>query len=566
MTLRTQTLLLLAPALLFASALFAQPCAAPTASADLEANRIRARIGAGGNLFNDGVDGAFIPLDPPGSNNPTTVYTASLWMAGVDPAGNLKITAPDYGPGLWTGPLSPDGTTTAGDCANWDRVFLVDGQSIQNMLSQLPNLTPSELRIQFSDVAGWPAKGNPFFTSIHGFDLPQTPQALAPFYDANGDNQYNPLDGDYPAVVLQGKAPFVPAQIAWTVFNDVGAGNNGVPQGTAFLGMEIQLTAWGFDCAASPVLNNTVFTSHKLIYRGFDPIDSLQIGIFTDFDLGCYLDDYQGCSPERNAFYTYNQDPVDGNVGGSCNGFPSFPGEVPVQSATFLNKKLDRFMYFESGSVGVNPIGMHDPTLPIEYFRYLTGHWRDGSPLTEGGSGYQGAGAPATHAFPDNPISSSGWTMCTAGLALGDRRVLGVHQIGKLFPGAVNELTMAWTHHPDSDLPCGLANTYDEIDLVQGLFDSGFDGVCSPVAALEPSLDGRITLSPNPATDAVTVRYGDVAVQHIHLFDPTGRLVQSMTNVPSDNVTLNLSGLPAGLYHMQFVTTVGSWVEKLVKQ
>lgn len=118
------------------------PCAAPTAIAKLNANNIRAYIRAGGNLFNDGTDGHFLHVDPAtGVVSPTTIYTASMWMGGIDPGGNIKLNAGTYGSGLWPGPINPDGTTNEDDCANWDKVFLVNGADIAAMLAQLPGLS-----------------------------------------------------------------------------------------------------------------------------------------------------------------------------------------------------------------------------------------------------------------------------------------------------------------------------------------------------------------------------------------------------------------------------------------
>ena len=36
------------------------------------------------------------------------------------------------------------------------------------------------------------------FLAIHGFDIRDYNQDLAPFIDANSDNIYNPYDGDHP--------------------------------------------------------------------------------------------------------------------------------------------------------------------------------------------------------------------------------------------------------------------------------------------------------------------------------------------------------------------------------
>jgi hypothetical protein len=34
------------------------------------------------------------------------------------------------------------------------------------------------------------------------------------------------------------------------------------------------------------------------------------------------------------------------------------------------------------------PSAMWDPQTDVEFYRYLSGSWRDGSPYTEGGTGY----------------------------------------------------------------------------------------------------------------------------------------------------------------------------------
>ena len=39
---------------------------------------------------------------------------------------------------------------------------------------------------------------------IHGFDLPNTSQGLAGFWDADGDFAYDPLNGDYPIIEIRG--------------------------------------------------------------------------------------------------------------------------------------------------------------------------------------------------------------------------------------------------------------------------------------------------------------------------------------------------------------------------
>ena len=404
----------------------AQLCSSPQSQIDIYPNTIQARILNGGDLFTDLSSAQFFPdPDPNSFNNPATIYAAGIWMGGLDPGGNLKLAASTYRNSsdfdYTAGPLSPDGLTEEFTCANWDRHFRATRNQIKSFLAA-PPLNAAELKSLYPAIAGWPAVGNAYFSSIYGFDLPFTSQPLAPFHDEDEDGLYDPLKGDYPCVLLRGIPEFVPTEIIWCVFNDNGAphsNTNGAP-----LRAEFQLTVWGFNTPNQPELNRTLFTSHKIIYRNTDYLDSTFVGIWVDTDLGCYLDDYVGCNPGLSTMFAYNTDAVDGQPGNTCSGTPTFPGAAPVQSITFLNHQMDVFGTIANQSVGNPPSGATDPSLPAEYYRYLSGSWKDGSHFTVGGNGYGGS-TPTSYLFPDDPANAGGWSMCTANLASGDLRMLG---------------------------------------------------------------------------------------------------------------------------------------------
>lgn len=100
---------------------------------------------------------------------------------------------------FWPGPLSEVGITDEFICKDWDRHFKVRGDEIRKHLTNLleGNLNPDNIP---KGVKGWPARGNPYFADVWGFDLPYTQQALAGFYDADSDGDYDPLKGDYPSI------------------------------------------------------------------------------------------------------------------------------------------------------------------------------------------------------------------------------------------------------------------------------------------------------------------------------------------------------------------------------
>ncbi|HND89151.1 MAG TPA: hypothetical protein PK971_12530, partial [Saprospiraceae bacterium] len=438
-------------------------CTNPKSQIDLAGNNIRARLLNGGDMFST-LSKAGLAPNSQDILSPGTIYVASLWMGGLDAGGNLRMAATGYRSSgktdFWAGPLTTSGTTDGPVCATWDRHFNVRGVDIAQFLQNLPALAanPFLAIAEYQSIMGWPSKGNPYFLSIYGFDLPSNNSDLAPFYDSDSDGVYNPLKGDYPVVQLRGFPSFVPAEMVWWVINDEGGGAFHSSSSGQPIRMEVQTTAWAFNCPDKPVLNNTVFTSHKMLNRAPESIDSFFVGMWVDFDLGCPADDYLGCSPQRNSMFAYNIDMVDGQPGSACDqGIKTFGEKPPVQSATFLNTHMDKFLCTSNGS----PTGAGDPTQDFEFYNNLSGRWRDGSPLTYGGTGFGQGNPPVDHLFPDDPADSNGWSMCTAALPSSDRRALGTHKIGRLNPGQIEELNMAWTYHPRSSFgPCDLGPTY----------------------------------------------------------------------------------------------------------
>ena len=559
--------------LLCSGALVAQPvanvCEPPSAYATIHANNIQAGLLNGGDLFWDLDEAQFIPNPIPGGFNPATIFAAGLWVGGIDPGGNLKLAAQTYRTNettdFWPGPLTTDGITEYQVCKNWDRFFSVKGKDIREFLEKLPTLAadPAAAIAQYPDIMGWPASGNAYFPGIWGFVLPNTPNGWAEFHDADGDGVYDPLKGDYPVVAPEGKE-VVPAEIFWCVFNDEGAGAVHSASLASPLLIEIQLTVWAFHCTDQPVLENSVFTAHKIINRSTERIDSCMVGLWVDFDLGCYVDDFMGCDSALSAFFTYNEDPTDGSTGAICTGgVTTFADNPPVQSVVLLNNPLHRFIYYENTSVGSPAPAVSDPDLPLEFYRYLNGHWRDGNPITYGGTGYQSGGAQANYAFPGDPADPNAWSMCTANLTAGDHRVVASSKAGSLLPGQSAELISAWTVHPDPDLPCGLGSMKNEIVQLRDTYQTGFAGVCSPLTGVSEIPVNRIRVFPNPASGTATVTYGNLSVQEIRLFSPDGRLARVLRNLEPEKTVLDLSGLASGLYTVQLLSAKGTAVSKI---
>ncbi|MEZ4926534.1 MAG: T9SS type A sorting domain-containing protein [Saprospiraceae bacterium] len=556
--------LLLPTAFLLISHVAWSQCLEPQAQIDIHANNIKARILNGGDLFTDFDNSQFIPDPVAGVDNPGTIFAAGLWLGGLDPAGNLKTSAAHYryssGTDFRTGPLTEDGLTDDTNCANWDRLFKVEGSEIAAFLAALP-MTPAEIISQFPSIAGWPAIGNPYFVSIYGFDLPLTGQSLAPFFDHDQDGLYNPMYGDYPAVGIRNHKFFPASEIIWCVFNDQGNGAPHSVTGGQPFPMEVQLTAWAFDCPGIPVINNTIFTSHKIIYRGLEPIDSFYAGLWVDMDLGCYFDDYLGCDPSRNTMFAYNQDAVDGINNSSCNGIPTFNNNPPVQTVMMFGAQpfvsLNKFMAINTQS----PVGF--PSKGYEYYRLLSGSWTDGTPLTYGGFGYGGV-TPTDFAYPGDPGTPNDWTMCSTSASSEDRFAVGSFYLETLHPGAVTELDAAWTVHHNIAQPCNIGDALSNVDQLKAYIDSDWAGVCSILSNVPPYPSDSVDLFPNPTNDQATLRYNNLNVNQILIFDALGRLVQSIDNPDKGETVIHGENLASGMYLLQILSEEGKLTKKLV--
>jgi hypothetical protein len=532
-----------------------QPCPnGASAHYDLHANAIKARFNAGGALFTDFFSGQFVP-NPTGGSDPSTIFAANLWMGGLTADGDVKLLAGLSNSKLSAGPALqnwPD-EFYASDCGEWDRIFHVKGADIAAFLNN-PPATVQEAIALYPDIMGWPGNGNSYFEAVHGFPLPQIGRPLAPFWDVDGDIRYDPMAGDFPVVIYRYlEYPLLPHEIVWFVNNNLDTDPD-IP-------LEIAVTAWAFECPAEDALNNTIFTVHRTTYLGLIPDTLLDVhmGIWADFDIGCPIDDYVGTAPGLQAIFAYNQDQSDGQPGTSCDDLPTFYNNPPVQSASFLNVPLEKAMYYNSASVGTPPPATTDPITRLEHYRYLTGNWRDGTPLTLGGTGYNpGSAATTDFFFPDDPADPQGWSMCSEAFPLADPRVVGSLEIGSLLSGAVNELVIAWTHHPNPQLPCNLGNTFNEMASVRAAFDSDFQDVCSPLLRVEERSSFHFTLFPNPASAQLTIDPGDQPIAELAVFGLDGKQYIRLASPALGPIRLDVSKLHAGMYLMRMVGENGA--------
>jgi len=447
-------------------------CAGSFTEYFLNSNNIRASFFPRGNKFTTGDSPGFL-VPYPSQQRVSTIFASSPWIGGFDDAGNLKLAVETYPVSgmndFSTGPLSSIGTLIDSICGKFDQAWTVYYEDIQaHMLDYYQDFKIDDT---IESIFKWPGRGNKFFKDYYGFELSSDIQGLAPFSDANGNNIYDPENGDYPVVRFTSHGDeYIPDQILWMVFNDM---DTNYITGHKPLRFEIQLTAFSFHCQDNEILNNTIFNSYKIIDRAISVLDSVFFGMWTDYDLGCSIDDCIGSDSMRSTEFVYNADDQDGDVGLDCTtGANTYANQVPVQSMTYLTHPMHSFITAAA-----------ETDLPIEFYRQLNGEWPDGTPITPEGDGNNpGSGLnPTKFLFNGDPRDTADWAAINVLPEGADQKIVSSVYLGRMDPGQVRGVVTAHMFHYDPGLGHldQITKMYSNIDSLFSFF-SFHDLSCTP--------------------------------------------------------------------------------------
>lgn len=487
----------------------AAQCVGANGSKELWVNNVRTIIFTAGDmwwdLFGSGNAYYIIPAQKDRSKAPSSLFAGSIWIGGYDAGGQLRVAAMTYrqsGYDYWPGPLDITNASVTDDvCQKYDKLFSISRSEVESYVLNPGSPIPYNAQI-------WPGNGDPTYNQD---------QFLAPFEDVDGDGYYNPSNGDYPAFDIYNKAEKdncgnCKARLfgdfcLWWVFNDKGNAHTET-QGLA-IGLEIRAQAFAFK--TSDEINNMTFYSYQVINRSTFELKNTYFTVWTDSDLGNYLDDYVGCDVGRGLGYIYNADSYD-EINGGTPGYGDYP---PAIGADFFrgpvadpNDGIDNnfngiidepcetigmtnFTYYNN-NIGSFPPQTTNPEIAAHYYGYMIGKWKDGSPFTFGGNAYGGS-TPLNTTNPEgrvlvysgDPFAGTGWTEFSAGNTAGDRRFLQTAGPFTLKPGAVNNVIfgLPWAQTPIKNqqlYSIPLMKVAD--DKAQALFDNCFKILNGPDA------------------------------------------------------------------------------------
>ena len=486
-------------------------CESARTSTDLKLNNVVARVHTGGDMWWDLQSKA--KYEVPKGGGIHALYCSAIWVGGKDANGQLKLAAQRYrqvGIDYWPGPLIISGaeiaSVSADICRQYDKHFTLSKQDVKDFRDWYncnidPDCDPDPDYSVPEIIREWPAHG-----PEGGYDY-----NLAPFYDMDGDGYYDYTRGDFPYFEFTNEgitedpdclrprgqaARLFGDYTMWWVYND--KGNIHTETGGAAIGFEFRAQAFAFQ--TNDALNDMTFYNYRIINRSTYTLYNTYFGVFVDGDLGNGYDDYTGCDVQRGLGFFYNGDDDDQDYQGS-HGYGKQPPAIGIDffegpyqdpdgmdnstsykevsgkkvldcnEGDFKNGNINglnfgdgtvdnerwgmrRFIYFNNTTGGNT--NKTDPQTAVEYYNYMTGFWKDNTPLLYGGDGYSpqlGAdpSQPTNFMFPgtsdvcgwgQDGIVRENWTEETESNPADDRRLIQAAGPFTLTPGQVNDITI----------------------------------------------------------------------------------------------------------------------------
>jgi hypothetical protein len=547
-------------------------CSTPSGAAQLDINNVRTIIYTGGDMWWDLTSNGYYRI--PKDGIASSLFAGSLWLGGLDAGGQLKVAAMTYrqsGVDFWPGPL--DTVNTSVDqvvCNQYDKIFQMSRRDVDTFLTY---------GVITSSLNSWPGNGD--------VSLNQG-KYLAPFQDVDGDGIYNPGVGDYPDydVNTDGVDPSTGKckhklfgdKTLWWVFNDKGD----VHSETGGLAMGVEVRAQAFAFKTDNEVNDMTFYSYEIINRSSYTLTQTYMTVWNDADLGYYNDDLVGCDVSRGLGFIFNGDGYDED-GGGATGYKDTPPSIGCDffqgpladpgdgvnndrdsvfdaSGNAIAPNIDEpgeqcimsgFFYYNNNT-GNYPPPTLNPSNASQFYGYMTGFWRDGSPFTYGGSGYNSGGVPCKFVFPGttdpagygtNFVPQSPWYAYTppSGPAVdlpADKRFLESAGPFSLQPGAVNYITfgMPWARSTTLNSPWSSVELLlSADDKAQALFDNCFNVINGPDApdltVQELNNELIVYLSNKPTSNNFNESYEEV--------DPT---INPPLTIPNLDKSYNFEG------------------------
>ncbi len=302
----------------------------------------------------------------------------------------------------------------------------------------------------------------------------------APFYDENHNGIYEPQLGEEPG--LQNAD-----QVIWFVCNDLDSGQTVNLYGSPPIGLELQVTMWGFN--TNPTLNETVFRRYRLINKSGYDFDSAFVALWTDTDIGESGNDFLGCDTLLQLGYAYNAYSTDGEydkfgLPPPAFGYTLLQGPLVPSSGDegvfdfsrrvdYRNLPITSFFYY----LWLNIPDFHDYSSTLKWYKILNGYFPNNEVMNDLMRYIIGAGPEKGKStkFPlsGDPVSGTGDVDGMGdNFGPGDRRFAQCSGPFRLQPGDTQEVVIALVGgiNPKGDHLSNIVRLKDNIRTIRGFY------------------------------------------------------------------------------------------------
>ncbi len=526
-------------------------------------------------------------------------FVSNLWLGGLDGSGQLHLAAEKYrcvGIDYWAGPVSSNNGEIYADSITpyrWHRVWKLSAEQVRYHIDHWKEQGYEPI----VNIKTWPA---------HGDESLYQSNELAPFVDTDGDEKYDPYSGDYP--LIRGD------QAIFFIFNDLTYHSE--TKGDT-LGIEIHAMAYAFDEPENDALTNTIFLSYKIFNRSSNTYTDTYVGMYSDYDIGNWKDDYLSTDVSRGAIIGYNGDDFDEDYVNNNQDTTFGYGENPPAHAVvflggpymdanatddpdggcdesingigFADGIVDNERYGLTNSFGFSPPGPA-PTLDwaYDYYNYLKSIWKDGNHMKYyffGWAGDDSTKVDANFIYPGLsdtcfwgtggivPDTDPDWKEETAYMGLpnepGDRRALGSMGPFTFYPNTFQNIDIAFVTAQ------GDGGSYSSVELVKVYIDSirssykldsdnfGFKWLGNEERKVEKQ---NLRIFPNPAKDEIRLDYiAEGQTIEFAIYDAFGRLVNVGQLSNSGELRISINELKIGIYIIKITDQNKMYSAKILK-
>jgi|GEM_PF-3380892 len=350
-------------------------------------------------------------------------------------------------------------------------------------------------------------------------------------------------DGVYTATV---DTPGVPGatQTLWLVANDLFPGMSQSTYASPPIGIEIQITLWGYEAPEDSPYAEMQFQRYRMIYTGVPGgndtayIDSMYFEQWADPDIGYYGDDFSGTDTSRSLIYTYNSAVTDNlysqlSLNPPAVGWNVLQGPITSENDTV---SLASSLVFRSGEAVSDPdVLLYDGSL--QWYNLMRGFWPRPeypahqpfiNPLTQ---------EPTSFYLTGNPLSDNGWV---DGIELppGDRRMMIGTGPFHMALGDTQEVIVAQNVAMGHSNLSSVYELWQNVDYSEMVYKNNF---------ILPELADTVTTTPNIAIIQSNVTKESLTPDGILNNGESAIFHLTVQNNGTTLTNLNISGLSAQL-------------------